>query len=67
MNNILYISGDDIRGQIASKIYTKHFISDAKNYFISKAINSIVKKCDILNFCFGTEQLKLHLKLVKAN
>ena len=38
MNKILYTSGDGIRDQIGSKIYTKHFISDAKNHFITKEL-----------------------------
>ena len=41
MDNTLYISDDGIRDQIAIKIYTKHFISDAKNYFITKELKSL--------------------------
>ena len=74
MDKVLYISGDGVNTE---KIYWRLFYTYfdglnmnnqnrfhmCKNFFISKAINSIVKKCDILNFCFGTEQLRLHLKL----
>ena len=41
MDNTLHISGDGMRDQITSKIYTKHFISDAKNYFITKELKSL--------------------------
>ena len=50
MDKILYISGDGIRDQIGSKIYTKYFISDAKNYFITKELKSLVDNCEIINF-----------------
>jgi len=63
MNNILYISGDGIRDQIASKIYTKYFISDAKNYFISKEIKLLVGNCDIINFSWWFGHPRFILKL----
>ncbi len=50
MNNILYISGDGLRDQIGSKIYTKQFLSDAKNYYITKELKSLVDNCEIINF-----------------
>ena len=63
MNKILYISGDGIRDQIANKIYTKHFISDAKNYFISKEFKFLVGDCDILNFSWWFGHPRFIVKL----
>ena len=50
MNNILYISGDGLRDQSESKIYTKYFLNDAKNYFITKELKTLVDNCEIINF-----------------
>lgn len=74
MKEILYISGDGVSSKkVKWRIFYPYFdglnnddqnrFHICKNYFITKAINSIVKKCDILNFSFGLEQLRLHIKL----
>lgn len=63
MDNILYISGDGIRDQIESKIYTKHFISDAKNYFITKELKSLVDNCEIINFSWRFGHPRFIVKL----
>ena len=63
MDNILYISGDGIRDQIESKIYTKHFISDAKNYFITKELKSLVDNCEIINFSWWFGHPRFIVKL----
>ena len=62
-NKIFYISGDGIRDQIGSKIYLKHFISDAKNYFISKEFKLLVGDCDIINFSWWFGHPRFIVKL----
>jgi len=60
---ILFISGDGVRDQIVSKIYTKYFISDVKNYFISKEFKLLVGNCDIINFSWGFGHPRFVVKL----
>ena len=50
MTKILYISEDGLRDQIGSKIYTKQFLSDAKNYYITKELKSLVDNCETIKF-----------------
>jgi len=63
MNNILYISGDGLRDQIGSKIYTKQFLSDAKNYYITKELKSLVDNCEIINFSWRFGHPRFIVKL----
>ena len=51
MNKILYISGDGVVEQKNKwKIYFNYFDHYSKNYFITKALKSLINKCEILNF-----------------
>ena len=74
MDRILFISGDGVSNHnnnwnifytyfdgLNSKDKNRFHIS--KNHFITKAIKSIVKKCDILNFSFGLRHPRFILKL----
>jgi hypothetical protein len=63
MNNILYISGDGLRDQIGSKIYTKQFLSDAKYYYITKELKSLVDNCEIINFSWWFGHPRFLVKL----
>ena len=74
MDKILIISGDGVSNQKNNwNIYYTYFdglynndqnhFYMIKNYFISKAIKSIVKECDILNFSFDLRHLRFILKL----
>ena len=63
MNNILYISGDGLRDQIGSEIYTKQFLSDAKNYYITKELKSLVDNCEIINFSWWFGHPRFLVKL----
>ena len=73
-NKILYISGDGVLNQkhnwnffytyfdgLNNKNQNRLHVS--KNHFISKAIKSIVKECDILNFSFDLRHPRFILKL----
>jgi len=62
-NKILFISGDGLRDQIGSKIYTKHFLNDAKNYFITKELKSLVDNCEIINFSWWFGHPRFLVKL----
>ena len=64
MNKIFYISGDGIRDQIENKIYTKHFISDSKNYFITTELKSLGSNCEIINFSWWFGHPRLIAKLL---
>ena len=74
MDKILFISGDGVSNQkhnwnlfytyfdgLNNKDQNHFYIT--KNYFISKAIKSIVKECDILNFSFDLRHPRFILKL----
>ena len=63
MNNIVYISGDGLRHQIESKIYTKQFLSDAKNYYITKELKPLVDNCEIINFSWWFGHPRFLVKL----
>ena len=74
MDKILFISGDGVSNHKNNwNIFYTYFdglnnkdqnrFHICKNYFISKAIKSIVKKCDILNFSFDLRHPRFILKL----
>ena len=63
MTKILYISGDGLRDQIGSKIYTKQFLSDAKNYYITKELKSLVDNCEIIKFSWWFGHPRFLVKL----
>ena len=64
MNKILYISGDGVNSTKQKwKIYFNYFDPFWKNYFITKALKSMVNNCEILNFSHQIWLLKLILKL----
>ena len=68
MDNILYISGDGVNSiKQRWKIYFNYFDLFWKNYFITKALNSIVNNCEILNFSHGLQHPTLNLKLESLN
>jgi len=51
MDNILYISGDGVNSSKQRwNIYFNYFDPFWKNHFITKALNSIVNNCEIINF-----------------
>jgi hypothetical protein len=64
MNNILYISGDGIaEPKNKWKNYFNYFDGYSKNYFITKALKSLINKCEILNFSHSLRHPILIFKL----
>ena len=64
MDNILYISGDGVaEPKNKWKNYSNCFDGYSKNYFITKALKSIVNNCEIINFSQQIWFLRIFLKL----
>ena len=64
LNKILYISGDGVNDSKNKwPFYYMYFNSFNKNYFISKALKSIINKCEMLNFSYLLRHPKLILQL----
>jgi len=64
MDNILYISGDGVaEPKNKWKNYFNYFDGYSKNYFITKALKSIVNNCEIINISQQIWFLRIFLKL----
>ena len=64
MDKVLYISGDGVNTyKKRQKFYFNYFDPFWKNYYIAKALNSIVNFCEILNFSNGLQHPAFNLKL----
>ena len=64
MDKVLYISGDGVNTcKKRLKFYFNYFDPFWKNYYITRALNSIVNFCEILNFSNGLQHPAFNLKL----
>ena len=63
MDKVLFISGDGVNTcKKRQKFYYNYFDPFWKNYYIAKALNSIVNFCEILNFSNGLQHPAFNLK-----